>query len=1364
MTLPTPVAATVPSQEEVFMLPASFGQQRLWFVQQLAPESGAYNLPSGARIRGPIRPEILEKILAEIVRRHEALRTRFVISQGVLQQVIEQKADVELLRADLSSFPEDEREAEARKLAAREVEVPFDLARGPLLRAKLLRISEQDHILMLVMHHTVSDGWSMAVLFREISVLYQSFSAGKPSPLPELPIQYADFGEWQREWLRGPVLEEQLGYWKKQLAGIQPLELPIDRPRAAFARNEGAYFSFWLPRQLSKKLQERSQRSGATLFMTMLAGFQLLLSRYSGQNDIAVGTFIAGRRLHETESLIGLFVNTLVLRSNLSGEPEVLEFIQRVKDVTLEAYAHQDIPFERLVEALHPQRDLTRAPLFQVAMVFQNLPTSRLELGEAKLEPLELPIGTAKYEFLLGVSEGATGIRCSLEYNADLFDAATVAGVGRHFQTLLQGMVDNPSFRLSQLPSLTEAERNVILDTWRSEVAGPLRSQTICQLLMLHTARQPDAAAIFAGEEELSYRQLSLRVDQWARRLQSMGMRRGSRAGVYLNRGADWAVAVLAVLKAGGVFVDLDPSAPAARLAYILSDSDPLVLLTEESLAKHFQSGRVPLLILDGQPQRSSEENNQWQEIEINADDLAGLLYRSGPSGRPEGLLFCHRALVPAAFDSELAFKAADRIAQTVTLSHETTCFELFATLAAGACIVEISSQLLSAPRKLANLFRDGAVTVVVASAAVLERLAQEFPYALNSVRLLLCDDQPSAVHRLREKCQAPLPERIYGLYGSTETGGRLMMYPVSKMTFDAQRMPAGFIAEGAALYLLNEQLEPVPDSICGEIYIKSGNMALAYDRQGPRTADTFVADPFTKTPGERLLRTGDLGRKRWDGSMEYCGRRDHRSFVEGLRVEQKELETVLEQHPAVRAAVVMAAGISQGPHSGLTAFVVPHDGAIVTAGELRNFMRERLPKAMVPQMFNLLDAVPVTAGGSVDRTALIEKLQNSSSASTQVYIEPRDQMERSLAAIWAQVLGADKVGIHDNFFNRGGHSLLAAQVIARTNSVFHVRLPMRRLFEAPTIAGLAAVIRELQATRKTEDFQPAASQILVEMKSGSGIPFFCVHPVGGDVLCYRNLAAEIGLARPFYAFRAPEADGEAASDLAISIPKMAAIYIQEMRRAQPRGPYALGGWSMGGLVAFEMARQLRQEGETLALLALFDTYAPTTNPPPAGQDLPANDDQFLLAAFAADMGRLMGKDLGELHRQFLQTPEHDRRAFVFDALRAHGVLAPDTLNEEIAGYLDIFMRNYHAAVSYQPEPIQDRIVFIRAADSEMPESLAHEWRLRTSDKVDFHVVAGDHYGILSQVHAPALGKILKHYLEELELTASNATNVNPPN
>ena len=1055
--------------------PLSFAQQRLWFLRQLEPDSSAYNQSTPIRLCGPLDIAALTKALDAIVERHETLRTNFVMSDDVPTQVINNPRSVNVPLVNLSELPETARESELQRGIEGITRRPFDLSRDLMLRACLLKLSTVEHVLILVTHHIASDGWSSGILWQELAALYGAYLRGEANPLPELPIQYADYAEWQRQWLQGEVLQRQLSYWKEQLSGVPILDLPTDRPRPAVQTYRGARQSFVFPKTLCDQLRGLSRKEGVTLFMTLLAAFQTLLQRYSGQDDIAVGSPIAGRTRSETEGLIGFFVNTLVLRADLSGNPSFREVLHRVRQMALGAYEYQDIPFEKLVEELHPDRDLSRSPLFQVLFAFQNVPRQTRELAGLTVTPLENQNETAKFDASLYTWEEKEGLRARLEYNTDLYDDATISRMLGHFETLLEGIVSNPEQRICDLAILSEAERHQVVVEWNDRRRDYPRENCIHELFEAQVEKTPDSVAAVFEEKQLTYRELNTKANQLAHYLQELGVGPGALVGICVERSLEMIIGLLSILKAGGAYVPLDPAYPKERLAFMLQDAQVAVLITQQQLRSELPSEHgARLLCIDTEWAQVAEQADTNPDHTAKPEDLAYVIYTSGSTGKPKGVQIAHGAVVNflSSMQAQPGLTAADTLLAVTTLSFDIAGLELYLPLSVGARVVIVSRETAIDGVVLAeNLVKSGAT--IMQATPTTWRMLLETGWQGSDHLKILCGGEalsPELATELLPRCSS-----LWNMYGPTET---TIWSSIYKVETPNGQIPIGRPIGNTQLYILDRNQQPLPIDVPGELYIGGDGLALGYLNRDELTDERFVVDPFSPQAGKRLYKTGDRARWRPDGNIEILGRLDHQVKIRGFRIELGEIEAAIRQHSAVRDTVVVVQENDSGDKQ-LVGYVVEERGSGPAADELRNVLRQKLPDYMIPGAIVIVDAFPLTPNGKLDRNALPRPDREGSASET--YEPPRTPAEETMAKIWADVLKVERVGVHDNFFDLGGHSLLATKVISRVRATFHIDLPLRSLFQAPTVAGLVAIITEDQAKSLDDE---ALDRMLTELES----------------------------------------------------------------------------------------------------------------------------------------------------------------------------------------------------------------------------------------------------------------------------------------
>jgi amino acid adenylation domain-containing protein len=1043
----------------------SFAQQRLWFLDQWQPGGAVYNVPAALRLSGPLDAAALERSLQEIVRRHEVLRTTFPSAGGQPAQVVAEDLLLRLPVIDLSELPQGERETEARRLAAEEARRPFDLSAGPLLRVCLLRLASDDHLFLIAMHHIVSDGWSVGVLNREVAALYGAYVAGGPSPLPALPVQYADYAAWQRRWLHAEALEEQLDYWRDRLAGAPAaLDLPTDRPRPALPDYRGATVRFELPGVLAQSARALARREGCTLYMVLLAAFQALLHRYSGQDDFCVGSPIAGRNRAEVEGLVGFFVNTLVLRADLSGDPSFAALLGRAREACLGAYAHQDLPFERLVEEIQPERDASRQPLFQVMFVLQNAPQQAPEVPGLRLEPWDVDSGTSKFDLSLFLVEQDGGLRGTLEYSTELFEADTAQRLVGHYHTLLHAACAEPNTPVSRLPLLTAQEWSE-LSAWNDTRVDYPQQHLLHHLIQEQARRSPDAEAVRFESGRLTYRQLDRRAALLAQQLRTLGVGPDVAVGVCMERSLELVVALLGVLKAGGAYAPLDPDYPSERLAFMLADCVPPVLLTQSRLAGRLPQHSARLYCLDDGWSGGDAEAEAPPDAGLTPESLAYVIYTSGSTGRPKGAMNTHRGICNRLLWMQQQYRLgpADCVLQKTPYSFDVSVWEFFWPLLAGARLVLARPGGHKEPAYLAELIRQEGVSVCHFVPSMLQAFLLEPALEHNCVSLrdVVCSGE-ALPYELQERFFARLGCRLHNLYGPTEAAVDVTYWECRRG--DPRRLvPIGRPVANTRMHVLDKHQQEVPVGVPGELHIAGVQLARGYLNRPELTAERFIEHPDLG----RLYRTGDVGRWLGDGTLEYLGRTDHQVKLRGLRIELGEVEAALAEHPSVREAVVLARQDSPGD-TRLVAYLVPGGEAGLSTEELRGWLRGKLPEYMVPAAFVVLDRLPLSPNGKVDRHAL--PVPDAAGArSDDSYVRPRGPVEETVARIWAEVLGVERVGTQDNFFDLGGHSLLAIQVLSRLRQAFSINLPLRTLFEEPTVANLARVITQSQA-ESTED------------------------------------------------------------------------------------------------------------------------------------------------------------------------------------------------------------------------------------------------------------------------------------------------------
>ncbi|MFB2772369.1 amino acid adenylation domain-containing protein [Pelatocladus sp. BLCC-F211] len=1039
--------------------PLSFDQQGLWFINQLNPDTPTYNIPIVINFKGCVNLAVLEDSLNEIIRRHEVLRTSFTVVDGQPVQVINQAVSLTLAVQDLRSLSENERNSTAQDLARELAQQPFDLSAQSLLRAKILQLNDKNYHLIVSFHHIIADGWSIGVFIKELTALYQAFSGGELSPLGELPIQYRDFVNWQQQWLNceSDRIQPLLTYWKQKLSGELPvLNLPTDRPRSSVQTFKGAQAKSVLSPNLTKELKKLSRQQGVTLFMTLLTAFKILLYRYTGQTDILVGSPIANRNRAEIESLIGFFVNVLVLRTNLSDDLNFQELLARVKSTTLEAYVHQDLPFEKLVEELHPSRDLSYNPLFQVMFVLQNVPKPNLNLSDISVTYEEVYNGTSKFDLTLFMEDSEQGLIATCEYNTDLFNANTINRMLGHFQNLLESIVRNSQQRISDLQLLTSSELQQLLVEWNNTKTDYPQDKCIHELFEAQVEKTPDAIAVVFPNQQLTYRELNARANQLAHYLQQIGVKPEVLVGICVERSLEMVVGLLAIMKAGGAYMPLDPAYPKERLAFTLADSQVSVLLAHADLVDDLPPHSAKLVCIDTDSPAFTDYSRENIVSNANPENLAYVIYTSGSTGKPKGVQIPHSAVVNflSTMRQTPGLTKEDIFLSVTTLSFDIAALELYLPLIVGARLVLVNREMTTDGTQLLKQLISNDVTVMQATPATWRMLLAAGWKSKNTMKILCGGEalDSSLAHQLLERGQ-----QVWNLYGPTET---TIWSAVQIVSYQEQQQGVSFIGHPIAntqFYILNPDQQLVPVGVPGELHIGGVGLARGYWNRPELTGEKFIPSPFES--GKRLYKTGDLTRYLADGKIEFLGRIDNQVKIRGFRIELGEIEALLEQHPQVQETIVIAREDIPNDRR-LVAYLVTHENATPSVNELRGFLKENLPEYMLPSAFVILDALPLTPNGKVDRRSLPlpENLRPELTASFQ---PPQSEMEQQIAKFWQEVLHLDKVGIHDNFFDLGGHSLLMLQVNNKLRVILQRDIPVVTMFQNPTIYSLAEYLSQ---------------------------------------------------------------------------------------------------------------------------------------------------------------------------------------------------------------------------------------------------------------------------------------------------------------
>ena len=1160
-------------QPEPPRVPATFFQQRLWFLDQLQPGDASYNIPWSFRLRGNLDTAALERTLNELVRRHEILRTTFALDGQEVAQVIRESLTIPVPMTDLTGRPD--AEDEARRIAEQESLKTFDLQQGPLLRARLLRLGGQDHVLLLSLHHIIFDGWSRGILAREISAIYAAFCDGSASPLPETKLQYGDYAVWQHQYLRGKRYEKQLAYWKNHLTGAPAtLELPTDHPRPPIQTANGATREFILAPELVARAKEFANENGASLFMVLLAAYGTLLSRLSGQNDIVVGVPTANRTRPELEGLIGPLLSNLALRLNLAGSPTFRELLQRTREMALNAYSHQDMPFEKLVQELSPERSLSHNPLFQVVFSLQNAARDSFQLAGLELSPFGRPLTTAKFDISVFLTQSNSGISGRIEYKTDLFDTGTVERIVRHFQTLLAAAVNQPDQQIGRLPILTEQERDQLLIKW-NDTRREYPRMCVHEVFEAQADLTPDAVAVVAGERKLTYRELNAQADRLAGHLRSLGVGPDTTVGIMTERCPEMITGLLGILKAGGGYVPLDPEYPAARLSLLMDDAGVRIVLTRSQLSERIPAS-VQIVPLDHPAQWTGKNTGERP----TPDSLAYVIYTSGSTGQPKGVEVAHRAIVRLVRGANYVdLSSQDVFLQLAPLSFDASTFEIWGALLNGAKLVIYPGQLPTV-EELSDVLAKHRVTVLWLTSSLFNYVIDTAPEILRPVRQLLTGGEALSVPHIRRALQALPGTQLINGYGPTENTTFTVCYRIpADLRGDIGSIPLGYPISNTTVYVLDANLQPQPIGVRGELYIGGDGLARGYLKRPELTATKFIVNPHS---GERLYATGDLARYLADGRIEFIGRLDDQIKIRGFRIEPGEIEVALAHHPAVRSCAVIVRE-DEPRVKRLVAYVVANTGQDPTSTELKEFLKQSLPDYMVPGAFVKVASIPLTANGKIDIRALPKPDFTHSDGAQQVL--PRDEAEKLVAEVWERLLGVHPVGVTDNFFDIGGHSLLAVALLAEIKKATGTAIPLAALFQGSTVEYLARFVRDEAVTPKEE--------ILIEVHAaGSCPPLFTAVEPGTNSLGYLRLSKHMGPDQPIYTLRRP---GEKFTERPYTNDEyevMAGEYIQAMKTRQPHGPYYLMGMCEGAIISFFMAKQLEAMGDKVALLVSLDAWA----------------------------------------------------------------------------------------------------------------------------------------------------------------------------
>ncbi|MCW1926209.1 amino acid adenylation domain-containing protein [Luteolibacter arcticus] len=1180
-------ATQAPESAEVLAFPASVAQQVFWYLELLQPDVTAFNIPMRFRLEGPLDTGLLEQSLRTIVERHESLRTHFEEEQGELLQIVSPHAIFKFPIHDVSHLPEGERQTEADRLGSIEAQRPFHLATGPVFRAELVRLSPSVHILHVTVHHAMFDGSSMTVLTEELADIYQAYHEGKECPLEMPPIQYGDYSVWQKDFLEGPEVAKQLAFWKDRLAGMAELDLPTDRPRPAAKSWSGDLISSLLPRELTGRLQAIAARNGATLYHLLLAAYKVLLHRYSGMTDIAVGSPITGRTRAEVERLIGVFINSLVLRSDLSGDPSFESLVCQVRDHALAAVENQDLPFECLVRALKPNRDPSRNPLFQVNFTHQRSFAKAGTFGGVELIPIPSRSPGAIFDLHFFMVERAEGWRVTCDFSTDLYDHATARRMLGHYQQLLESIAEAPTRKLSALEILTFDEKETILSKWsrngttgNAEIIPPDQAQATIPAWFMETARNhPSRTALVFGEETATYAQLHAEATTVAARLIEAGVKPGDLVALCSKPSPEMITGLLGILLAGGAYVPLDPDYPAQRFALLLEESGARVGLATPGLGFSFGEWNGHLLEI---PKFGSATPVDLPEFLLTAEHPAYLLFTSGSTGKPKGVLVPHRGVTRLVRDNGfMPITASDVFLQAAPLSFDASTLEIWGPLLNGGTLVIPSKG--TGLDEIATAVREQGVTTLWLTAGLFQVMIEEHADSLKGLRYLLAGGDVLSVSHVRQALSTLPDTTLINGYGPTENTTFTTCHVIRPEDCERPSIPIGRPISRTTAFIFDELGRILPGGIPGELFTGGDGLALGYQGDSALTADKFVEHSVHG----RLYRTGDLCRWLADGTIEFIGRRDHQVKVRGFRIELGEIETVLASHPEVRQAKVAVRG-DTAETKRILAWAVSEEGSLMDAAKLDAWLSSKLPSFLHPDGVMLVDSFPITANGKIDTASLPDPAKGS--GEPRRFSPPQGETEKRLAALWSELLDVSEIGRDEDFFALGGHSLMALRLFSRVSKEFGRSLPLAALLSHPTVARLASLLApEVEPVAKSGK----KGHLVTLSDRGNPPPLFCIHGGDGGVIFYRGLAERMTGEYPIHAIEALSLSNSSPITES-SVEETAAAYVKELLAVHPEGPFRLAGYSFGGVVAHEMACQLVEQGHAVEFLGLFDTHNPT--------------------------------------------------------------------------------------------------------------------------------------------------------------------------
>lgn len=1342
---PAPSVQEPDSEASPDDLPLSLNQQGLWYIDHLDSETAAYNIVFSSRIVSTVDVDALRRALQRVTDRHEALRTVFPERDGTPRQRILPTGEVAFRHVDASGWSEETLRAQAKEEAA----APIDLADGPVMRTALFSTASDDHVFVLTVHHIAVDFWGLGLVLDELRSLYAIEVGAREDDLDAVERQYRDFTAWQAEMLDGEEGAEARAYWHEALDGAgEPLNLNTDHPRPPVQTYRGDTVPFRLDRDFTEAIKTASKEANVTPFMTMLSVLQLLLHRYSRQDDVCVGSPFFGRNRADHD-VVGNFVNTVVLRADFEEATTFRDVLDQARDSVRGALRNQNYPFARLVETLVPDRDPSRPPLYQVAFNWERLPqfqdlsalfalgteSEPLPFGELKMTPYGLPQQEGQVDLTLEMGGEVDGrYHGALKYNTDLFDADTAERMVGHLKRLLRAAVSDPDAPIDALPILTDEEETLLFDTWNDTARDATPERCLHELVERQAAATPDARALRFEGETLTYDELNDRANQLARLLEGCNVGPGQFVALFLDRSPQMFVSLLAVLKTGAAYVPLDPAYPAERIKYVVENADVEVIVTESALADALPETDASILKLDAQADSLLQQRADNLVNRVTPDDLAYVIYTSGSTGRPKGVKIPHRAVVNflTSMQRKPGIEASDVLLAVTTLSFDIAVLELFLPLTVGAEVAIVSSDVAADAHRLAEAIDASGATVMQATPATWQMLVESGWDGVDDLTVLSGGEAlPRALaDRLLERVDA-----LYNMYGPTET---TIWSSVRKVDPDADTVSIGRPIDNTTFYVLDEAESPVPVGVPGELHIGGQGLADGYLGKPDLTDAVFVEDPFAADPEARMYKTGDLVSYRADGTLAFHGRIDNQVKVRGFRIELGEIESVLREHEAVDQAVVVAR--EDGPAGQqLVAYVVPSGDAESLDGALRTHLKKHVPGYMVPPVYVTLDALPLTPNGKVDRNALPAPDRRRSGDE---YVAPRSALEVQLVQLWEEVLERSPVGVTDDFFDMGGHSLLGVRMMSKLREQTGHDFEVSVLFQAPTIEEFAEVIQG----------GGTGSRILVPLRpTGTHAPLFCPHPIGGTVFTYVPMVRHLEADRPVYGLQSPGLSDAAASD--VSVEAIAARYVDEIREVQPEGPYHIAGWCFGGLIGYEMAQQLKAQGEEIAYLAMLDSAFPSED-----EEEEAFDDATLLSWFARDLAVPVGKELDLPDDELRAMDQPKMLPYVLREAKAIEVLPESTEVDEIQRYFHVYLANGIALQNYRPVGYEGDAVYVRALDAERDYS--DRWRNAGTPPITIRDAPGTHNTMMYEPNVEVVADVLNDGLLPLESSSASAVDV----